>query len=380
MGFDLEGAALEEASGAGGEAAGETYGVVAILHQPVWRDVAFGAVEEAYDGIVKAIRRPISGNRGQTGLPANFRQTAPEIHGSLVSPRSHQCTNVFERGAGDAGEVAGVEVGIVGDGGRVHGEEEQPGARHTVAEDLNDLQGGVGGEVARAAEGCAVGTSSAEAAAAFEDRGAQGFGVPEEGRDGATALDAGSAAPIETQFVGAGRLGMGFGNGVGDGISDAGGQEIEERGVEVGEGSGEGIIDFGGGEVGGAVVGVGGGEDEILGAEAPAAIDGFQHLGVQAGGNGEQLGGDERELVAAAVVEIEGPGVEPGPVTAGDASAGAVAAQGDAGRRSDVGFSGAGGEPAESGRCRVQRISWDGDPVSGAAGEQHRGQAQRQVG
>src|ERR1035438_4757020 len=25
--------------------------------------------------------------RGQTGLPANFRQTAPEIHGSLVSPR-----------------------------------------------------------------------------------------------------------------------------------------------------------------------------------------------------------------------------------------------------------------------------------------------------
>jgi hypothetical protein len=27
------------------------------------------------------------GNRGQTGLPANFRQKAPEIHGSLVSPR-----------------------------------------------------------------------------------------------------------------------------------------------------------------------------------------------------------------------------------------------------------------------------------------------------
>src|ERR1035441_9817236 len=26
-------------------------------------------------------------NRGQTGLPANFRQKAPEIHGSLVSPR-----------------------------------------------------------------------------------------------------------------------------------------------------------------------------------------------------------------------------------------------------------------------------------------------------
>src|ERR1019366_6817371 len=25
--------------------------------------------------------------RGQTGLPANFRQNTPEIHGSLVSPR-----------------------------------------------------------------------------------------------------------------------------------------------------------------------------------------------------------------------------------------------------------------------------------------------------
>ena len=30
---------------------------------------------------------PTKENRGQTGLPANFRQTAPEIHGSLVSPR-----------------------------------------------------------------------------------------------------------------------------------------------------------------------------------------------------------------------------------------------------------------------------------------------------
>src|ERR1039458_8609434 len=30
-------------------------------------------------------------DRGQTGLPANFRQTAPEIHGSLVSPRRAPC-------------------------------------------------------------------------------------------------------------------------------------------------------------------------------------------------------------------------------------------------------------------------------------------------
>jgi hypothetical protein len=28
------------------------------------------------------------GERGQTGLPADFRQTAPEIHGSLVSPQA----------------------------------------------------------------------------------------------------------------------------------------------------------------------------------------------------------------------------------------------------------------------------------------------------
>jgi hypothetical protein len=31
-------------------------------------------------------------DRGQTGLPANFRQKAPEIHGSLVSPRRPPCT------------------------------------------------------------------------------------------------------------------------------------------------------------------------------------------------------------------------------------------------------------------------------------------------
>jgi hypothetical protein len=262
----------------------------------------------------------------------------------------------------------------------VHGEEEQPGARHTVAEDLDDLQRGVDGKVARAAEGCTVGTGGAEVAAAFEDRGAQRFGVLEEGRDGAIALDAGSTAPIEAQFVGAAGMGVGIGDGVDDGTGDAGGEEIEEGGVEVGEGSGEGIINFGGGEVDGTVVGVGGGEDEILGAQAPAAINGFQHLSVQAGGNGEQLRRDERELVATTVVEIEGAGVEPGPVTAGDASAGAVAAQGDARRRSDFGFAGAGGEPAEGGRCRVQRISWDGDPVSGAAGEHHRRQAHWQVG
>src|ERR1035438_5565309 len=30
---------------------------------------------------------PGSGKRGQTGLPADFRQKTPEIHGSLVSPR-----------------------------------------------------------------------------------------------------------------------------------------------------------------------------------------------------------------------------------------------------------------------------------------------------
>src|ERR1017187_9253979 len=124
MGFGMEGAALEEASGTRGETAGQTYGVVAILHEPVWGDVAFGTIEEADDGIEKPLRGPGSGNRGQTGLPAHFRQTAPEIHGSLVSPR-----RVFEGGAGDAGEVAGVEVGVMGDGSRVDGEEEEQGSR-----------------------------------------------------------------------------------------------------------------------------------------------------------------------------------------------------------------------------------------------------------
>src|ERR1035441_11027878 len=37
--------------------------------------------------VEKPIRGAGPGNRGQTRLPANFRQNAPEIHGSLVSPR-----------------------------------------------------------------------------------------------------------------------------------------------------------------------------------------------------------------------------------------------------------------------------------------------------
>src|ERR1022692_4242889 len=41
-------------------------------------------------------------NRGQTGLPANFRQKAPEIHGSLVSPRGGCPTHgrTFSKGWG----------------------------------------------------------------------------------------------------------------------------------------------------------------------------------------------------------------------------------------------------------------------------------------
>jgi hypothetical protein len=50
IGVCQEGSGLEQASGAGGEAAGETDGVVAVLRQPVWGDIAFGAVEEADDG------------------------------------------------------------------------------------------------------------------------------------------------------------------------------------------------------------------------------------------------------------------------------------------------------------------------------------------
>src|ERR1019366_5074370 len=36
----------------------------------------------------KTLQASGSRDRGQTGLPANFRQKAPEIHGSLVSPRA----------------------------------------------------------------------------------------------------------------------------------------------------------------------------------------------------------------------------------------------------------------------------------------------------
>src|ERR1039458_815539 len=41
------------------------------------------------DRVDKPRQAPGAGNRGQTGLPADFRQKAPEIHGSLVSPRRY---------------------------------------------------------------------------------------------------------------------------------------------------------------------------------------------------------------------------------------------------------------------------------------------------
>jgi hypothetical protein len=68
------------------------------------------------------------------------------------------------------------------------------------------------------------------------------------------------------------------------------------------------------------VVRVGGGEHEFLGLEALTAIDGSKHFSAQAGRDGEQFGGDEGETAAAAIVEIEGSGVEMGPVPAGDAA------------------------------------------------------------
>src|ERR1035441_11022348 len=51
----------------------------------------------ATGGALDRVENPLGGagseNRGQTGLPANFRQKAPEIHGSSVSPRrAHAAT------------------------------------------------------------------------------------------------------------------------------------------------------------------------------------------------------------------------------------------------------------------------------------------------
>jgi hypothetical protein len=73
--------------------------------------------------------------------------------------------------------------------------------------------------------------------------------------------------------------------------------------------------------------------------------------------------------MTAAVVEVEGTRVEPGPVTAGDTSGGAVAAHRDAGRRGDFADACAGDEVGERGRRRMQGIGGDGDTISGTAGE-----------
>ena len=54
-------------------------------------------------------RRRAWGTRGQTGLPADFRQRAPEIHGSLVSPRTYLGLVRIEvtAGATKVGELVG---------------------------------------------------------------------------------------------------------------------------------------------------------------------------------------------------------------------------------------------------------------------------------
>src|ERR1035441_4430649 len=43
---------------------------------------------QSYPKLRRAAGTPGRGRGGQTGLPPNFRQKAPEIHGSLVSPRN----------------------------------------------------------------------------------------------------------------------------------------------------------------------------------------------------------------------------------------------------------------------------------------------------
>src|ERR1039457_3255508 len=61
-----------------------------------------------------------SGTWGQSGLPANFRQKAPEIHGSLVSPRTatRSVTRVDVRIAGSRLPVA-VSVIVAATGARI---------------------------------------------------------------------------------------------------------------------------------------------------------------------------------------------------------------------------------------------------------------------
>ena len=90
---------------------------------------------------------------------------------------------------------------------------------------------------------------------------------------------------------------------------------------------------------------------------------------MQAGGDGEQLGGDHRQAVAAAIVEVKGARVETGPVAASDTAGEAVTSHGDAGRRGDLAGGGAGDKAAGLGGGRMQAIGRDGDPVRGTAGE-----------
>src|SRR5260370_22942778 len=103
-------------------------------------------------------------------------------------------------------------------------------------------------------------------------------------------------------------------------------------------------------------MGVGGGEYEFLGREALAAIDGCEHFGMQSSGDGEEVGGGERQTVAAAIVEVKGAGVKAGPVTASDTACETVTAHGDAWRRGDLAGGGTRGEMPGPGGRRMQAI------------------------
>src|SRR5271157_3857574 len=125
------------------------------------------------------------GNRGQTGLPANFRQKAPEIHGSLVSPLllgyglgygDAYFLFLFEEGHHVAKALAdGFE--LVGLGGLAHGEEVVAAGLVLVdplfgefagldfAEDLLHFGAGLGVDDARAAGVIAIFGGIADAVA-----------------------------------------------------------------------------------------------------------------------------------------------------------------------------------------------------------------------
>ncbi len=166
-----------------------------------------------------------------------------------------------------------------------------------------------------------------------------GLGIPEERVDRAVPQEVGHDSGVQRDAVAKHAVPLRVLGGDHDGVCDPLREEVEKRLVKARPQGGEAVVELRGHEVPGPVVRVCGGEDQSVRSDRHAARCGpFGHLRAEAGGDREELRGDERRGPALAVSEEEGAGMETRPMPTGHPSRDGVASHGQAGWRREVGF------------------------------------------